>query len=165
MLKHILVQWLRPSRDFSVFGQWFELTISGMVCPHVLVLLCLLISHLLSTICTVDEPGVFDLESPGIVQQELGSLFLLHSDETWPWECSRAGLLLNWLSWWIIVEDLPILVPVSDIEEVIEDTLLQLSHHCDFRGSLQLVPILLRDLGCLCNWMCPARPSRVADGL
>ena len=122
-----------------------------MVCSHVFVLRPLLISHPLAAVCAVDEPGGFDLEPPGVVWQELWLMFLLLSDETRLWECSRAGLLLDRLGWWVFFVDLTLLGPVFDVEEVIKDTLLQLPHHCYFRGSLQLVPILRRDLGSLYN--------------
>ena len=142
MLMQVLVHCPRASRDLSVLGQCFELAPFGMVGPHVLVLLFLLIWHLLATACTVDEPGLFDLEPPGAVRQELWLLFLQLLKAAWPWECSRAVLLLYWLYWRAICLGLPILVPVGDIEEVINDTLLQLSPHCHVRSSLELVPIL-----------------------
>ena len=67
MLSQVLVRCHGPSWYLRIFGQWFELAPFGMVGPHVLVLLFLLISHLLGAVCTVDEPGVFYLKPPGAV--------------------------------------------------------------------------------------------------
>ena len=61
--------------------------------------------------------------------------------------------------------DLPLLVPVFDDEEVIEDALLQLLLDSHFRSSLEFEPTFRRDLGSLCNGKLLKRPSRVAGGL
>ena len=61
--------------------------------------------------------------------------------------------------------DLPLLGPVFDDEEVIEDGLLQLPLDSHFRSSLKLEPTFRRDLGSLCNGMRLMRQSRDALGL
>ena len=61
--------------------------------------------------------------------------------------------------------DLPLLGPVFDDEEVIEDALLQLLLDSHFRSSLELEPTFRRDLGSLCNGMRLMRQSRDALGL
>ena len=147
----ILVHCLWSSWDLIVLCQWFELAPFGMVCPHVLVLISPLIRHLLATLFTVYEPGQFYFEPPDAIQQELWLLFLLQSQATWLWDSSGTDLLHDWLVRRVIVEDLYVLVPVCDVEVVIEDTLLQLSHYCHFCGSLHLVLILGRNFWSFCD--------------
>ena len=69
MLHEVLVRGEWPSWNFIAFLQGVESYLLETASSVVRILISLLIGHILAAACTVDVPGVSNLEPPGAISQ------------------------------------------------------------------------------------------------